>query len=206
MADGEYRPGLEGVPATRSNISFVDGQAGILEYRGIPIEELTAQSTFLETAYLLIFGKLPTQAELDNFDQAVRSHRRVKYRIRDMIKSFPESGHPMDALQTCVASLGMFYPVREADPDYVFGTVTRLLAKLPTMVAMFHQMRQGNDPIPPRRQPGSCRQFPLHALRQEAGSLAGPHLRYLPDLARRTHSQCLYFCPAGERLYPGQPL
>ena len=145
----EYRPGLEGVPATRSNISFVDGQAGILEYRGIPIEELAAHSTFLETAYLLIFGKLPTQSELDNFDQAVRSHRRVKYRIRDMIKSFPDSGHPMDALQTCVASLGMFYPVQEADPDYVFVTVTRLLAKLPTMVAMFHHMRQGNDPIPP---------------------------------------------------------
>jgi citrate synthase len=149
MADGEYRPGLEGVPATRSNISFVDGQAGILEYRGIPIEELTAHSTFLETAYLLIFGKLPTQSELDNFDQAIRSHRRVKYRIRDMIKSFPESGHPMDALQTCVAGLGLFYPLREMDPDYVFGTVTRLLSKLPTMVAMFHQMRQGNDPIPP---------------------------------------------------------
>lgn len=148
MADGEYRPGLEGVPATRSNISFVDGQAGILEYRGIPIEELTAHSTFLETAYLLIFGKLPTQSELDNFDQAIRSHRRVKYRIRDMIKSFPESGHPMDALQTCVAGLGLFYPLREMDPDYVFGTVTRLLSKLPTMVAMFHQMRQGNDPIP----------------------------------------------------------
>ncbi len=149
MADGEYKPGLEGVPATRSNISFVDGQAGILEYRGIPIQELTAHSTFLETAYLLIFGSLPTQSELAHFEEAVRSHRRVKYRIRDMIKTFPESAHPMDALQTCVAGLGLFYPMQEMDPDYVFGTVTRLLSKLPTMVAMFHQMRQGNDPILP---------------------------------------------------------
>ncbi|MCF2971806.1 citrate synthase [Synechococcus sp. Nb3U1] len=149
MADGEYKPGLEGVPATRSNISFVDGQAGILEYRGIPIQELTAHSTFLETAYLLIFGELPTQSDLHSFEQAIRGHRRVKYRIRDMIKSFPESGHPMDALQTCVAGLGLFYPLQDVDPNYVFGTVTRLLSKLPTMVAMFHQMRQGNDPIPP---------------------------------------------------------
>jgi len=150
MAEGEYRPGLEGVPATRSNISFVDGQAGILEYRGIPIGQLVEHSSFLETSYLLIFGKLPNADELDHFVTAIRSQRRVKYRIRDMIKCFPESGHPMDALQTCISGLGMFYPLQEFGHDYAYQTVTRLISKLPTLVAAFHQMRQGNDPIPPR--------------------------------------------------------
>ena len=150
MAEGTYKPGLEGVPATSSNISFIDGQQGILEYRGINIEQLTTYSNFIETAYLLAFGKLPTAAELEVFDSDLRIHRRVKYRIRDMIKCFPESGHPMDALQTCVAGLGLFYPISSFDEDYVTGTVVRLLAKFPTFVAAFHQMRQGNDPIQPR--------------------------------------------------------
>ena len=146
---GDYKPGLEGVPATRSNISYVDGQAGILEYRGIPIDELTRGSSFLETTYLLVFGQLPTAEQLNTFQETIRTHRRVKYRIRDMIKSFPPTSHSMDALQTCVAGLGLFYPWQEYDDDYVFGTVTRLLAKLPTIVATFHQMRQGDDPILP---------------------------------------------------------
>lgn len=150
MAEGDYIPGLEGVPATRSNISFIDGKAGVLEYRGISIQQLAASSSFIETAYLLIFGTLPTAAELEDFDRRIRTHRRVKYRIRDMIKCFPESGHPMDALQTCVAGLGLFYPLQEIDEDYVRGTAVRLLAKFPTLVAAFHQMRQGNDPISPR--------------------------------------------------------
>ncbi len=149
MADGEYKPGLEGVPATRSNISFIDGQAGVLEYRGIRIEDLSAHSNFIETAFLLIFGRLPEWDELDRYIHEVATHRRIKYRIRDMIKCFPETGHPMDALQTCVAGLGLFYPLTEMDDDYVEGTVVRLLAKIPTMVAAFHQMRQGDDPISP---------------------------------------------------------
>jgi citrate synthase len=150
MSEGEYKPGLEGVPATRSNISFIDGQLGLLEYRGIDITQLTEHSTFIETAYLLVFGTLPTASELEAFEQSTRIHRRVKYRIRDMIKCFPESGHPMDALQTCVAGLGLFYPPSEFDDDSVRGTVVRLVAKFPTLVAAFHQMRQGNDPIEPR--------------------------------------------------------
>ncbi len=99
----EYKPGLEGIPAAQSSISYVDGQKGILEYRGIRIEELAEKSTFLETAYLLIWGELPTQEELAAFEHEVRYHRRIKYRIRDMMKCFPESGHPMDALQASAA-------------------------------------------------------------------------------------------------------
>lgn len=151
MAACEYRPGLEGIPATQSSISHVDGQQGILEYRGIRIDELAQKSTFLETAYLLIWGGLPTRQELDNFQHEIRYHRRLKYRIRDMMKCFPESGHPMDALQSCAAALGLFYSKRALDdPTYIQDAVVRLLAKIPTMVAAFKLMRKGNDPVQPR--------------------------------------------------------
>ncbi|MBD1912688.1 MULTISPECIES: citrate synthase [unclassified Leptolyngbya] len=147
----EYRPGLEGVPATQSCISYVDGQRGILEYQGIRIENLAKHSNFLETAYLLIWGTLPTQQELEEFEHEIRYHRRLKYRIRDMMKCFPESGHPMDALQACAAALGLFYSRRALDdPAYIRAAVVRLLAKIPTMVAAFQLMRKGNDPIQPR--------------------------------------------------------
>lgn len=147
----EYRPGLEGIPATQSSISYVDGQNGILEYRGIRIEELAQYSRFLETSYLLIWGHLPTQEELADFEYEIRYHRRLKYRIRDMMKCFPESGHPMDALQACAAALGLFYSRRALDnPAYIRDAVVRLLAKIPTMVAAFQLMRKGNDPVQPR--------------------------------------------------------
>jgi citrate synthase len=147
----EYRAGLEGVPATQSSISFVDGANGILEYRGIPIQELAARSTFLETAYLLIWDELPSSKDLEAFKHEIQSHRRLKYQIRDMMKCFPESGHPMDALQACAAALGLFYSKRALnDPAYIRAAVVRILAKIPTMVAAFQMMRKGNDPIQPR--------------------------------------------------------
>ncbi len=151
MTTCEYRPGLEGIPATQSSISYVDGQTGVLEYRGIRIEDIAQQSSFLETAYLLIWGGLPTQQQLQEFEHEVQYHRRLKYRIRDMMKCFPESGHPMDALQACAAALGLFHSRRELeDPAYVQDAVVRLLAKIPTMVAAFKMMRKGNDPVQPR--------------------------------------------------------
>lgn len=150
MSVCEFRPGLEGIPAAQSGISFVNGQQGILEYRGIRIEELAEKSNFLETAYLLIWGELPTQQELEEFEHEVRHHRRIKYRIRDMMKSFPESGHPMDALQASAAALGLFYSKRDLEnPVYVRDAVVRLLATVPTMIAAFQLMRNGNDPVRP---------------------------------------------------------
>jgi citrate synthase len=147
----EYRPGLEGVPVTQSSISFVDGQKGVLEYRGINIQDLARNSTFLETSFLLIWGHLPSKDELAEFEHEIRYHRRLKYRIRDMMKCFPESGHPMDALQACAAALGLFYSRRALDnPVYIRDAVVRLLAKIPTMVAAFQLMRKGNDPVQPR--------------------------------------------------------
>ena len=146
-----FRPGLEGVPATQSAICDIDGQQGILSYRGYAVDDLAAQSSFLETAYLLVWGTLPTASQLGEFQQEVQMHRRVSFRIRDMMKSFPSAGHPMDALQSSAASLGLFYSRRALDnPEYIYGAVVRLIAKIPTMVAAFQLIRKGQDPIQPR--------------------------------------------------------
>ncbi|MCL1467439.1 citrate synthase [Argonema galeatum] len=163
----EYKPGLEGIPAAQSSVSYVDGQLGILEYRGIRIEELAEKSTFLETSYLLIWGVLPTKEELEAFEHEIRYHRRIKYRIRDMMKCFPESGHPMDALQASAAALGLFYSRRDLhNPAYIRGAVVRLLAKIPTMVAAFQLMRKGNDPVQPRDDLGYSANF-LYMLNEQ---------------------------------------
>lgn len=156
----EYRPGLEGIPAAESAISHVDGHQGILEYRGIKIEELAEKSNFLETTYLLIWGKLPTKPELEDFEHEIRYHRRIKYRIVDMMKCFPESGHPMDALQASAAALGLFYSRRDLhNPAYIRAAVVRLMAKIPTMVAAFQLMRNGNEPVRPRDDLGYSANF-----------------------------------------------
>ena len=155
----EFQPGLEGVPATRSRISFLDGKKGILTYRGYRIVDLAENSTFEETAYLLLDGELPTARQLAEFDGQLRLHRRVKYNIRDIMKSLPVTGHPMEMLQTAVASLGMFYPndvpvqIRSPGDEsdrYVYGQSIRILARMATLVAMWQQMRLGNDPRRPR--------------------------------------------------------
>ncbi|MGD1899188.1 MAG: citrate synthase [Phormidesmis sp.] len=169
----EYRPGLEGIPATQSSISYVDGQHGILEYRGIRIEEIARSSSFLESAYLLIWGGLPTTIDLKAFEHEVQYHRRLKYRIRDMMKCFPESGHPMDALQACAAALGLFHSRRElSDPAYVQNAVVRLIAKIPTMVAAFKMMRKGNDPVQPRDDMSYAANFLYMLNEQEPDPLA----------------------------------
>ncbi|OBQ03731.1 MAG: citrate synthase [Anabaena sp. LE011-02] len=163
----EYKPGLEGIPAAQSSISYVDGQKGILEYRGIRIEELAEKSTFLETAYLLIWGELPTKEELKEFEHEVLFHRRIKYRIRDMMKCFPESGHPMDALQASAAALGLFYSRRDLhNPVYIRTAAVRLIATIPTMVAAFQLMREGNDPVKPRDDLGYAANF-LYMLNEK---------------------------------------
>jgi citrate synthase len=147
----DFMPGLAGVPAARSAVSDVDGQAGILEYRGIRIEELCRRSSFLETTWLLLFGRLPTQEQLAKFTDDVMCHRRIKYHIVDLLKCLPEQGHPMDALQAAVAALGMFYPGRNVkDVENNYWSAVRLIAKMPTIVAAHARLRKGDDYIPPR--------------------------------------------------------
>lgn len=154
-----YLPGLEGVPATKSNISFIDGEKGILAYRGYPIEQLAQHSTFEETALLLLDGQLPTADTLAEFDQLLRQNRRVKFNIRSLMKSFPPSGHPMEMLQTAVASLGMFYPGTEYLADakasenlpYIHSMTVKIIARMPVLVTMWEHIRNGYDPIAPRK-------------------------------------------------------
>ena len=147
----EFSPGLAGVPAAKSSISYVDGQTGLLEYRGIRIEELARHSSFLESTYLLLYDELPSQAELDRFTADVTQHRRIKYQISDLIKCLPEHGHPMDALQAVVAALGMFYPARHVvDRQVQYWSAVRLIAKVPTIVAAYYRLRRGDEQIQPR--------------------------------------------------------
>jgi citrate synthase len=147
----DYSPGLAGVPAARSKISYLDGIKGILEYRGIPIQVLAEKSNYLETTWLLLFGRLPNREEFQKFSADVTDHRRIKFRIRDLMKCLPEGGHPMDALQAAVAALGMFYPAKNVqEPGIQYISSVRLIAKLPTIVAAHARMRHGDDPILPR--------------------------------------------------------
>src|SRR5438874_8244827 len=135
MSQLELRPGLADVPVAESAVSFIDGKRARLEYRGIAVETLARESSFEETAWLLLKGELPTQRELATFDDQLRHRRRVKYKLIDLIKCLPETGHPMDALQASVAAMGMYYPSRDVmNPETNWLSVIRLIAKLPTVV------------------------------------------------------------------------
>lgn len=154
----EYLPGLEGVPATKSNISDLDGQTGVLTYRGYPIADLAQHSSFEETSLLLLDGRLPTRQALEQFDQEIRKNRRVKYNIREIMKYLPATGRPMEMLQASIACLSMFYPGDECltgtgvceDLNYVHNMSVKILARMATLVAMWEHIRNGYDPIEPR--------------------------------------------------------
>jgi len=151
MSQLELRPGLADVPVAESAISFIDGKRARLEYRGIAVETLARESCFEETAWLLLKGDLPTQRELAEFNDQLRHHRRIKYKLQDLIKCLPETGHPMDALQASVAAMGMFYPARDVgNAQSNWDSAVRLIAKLPTVVAAFHRLRFGDEAIDPR--------------------------------------------------------
>src|ERR1700704_1734285 len=151
MSQLELRPGLADVPCAESAISFIDGKRARLEYRGIAVETLARESCLEETAWLLLKGDLPTQRELADFDDQLRHHRRIKFKLVDLIKCLPETGHPMDALQASVAAMGMFYPARDvSNAKSNWESVVRLIAKLPTVTAAYHRIRHGDEPISPR--------------------------------------------------------
>jgi citrate synthase len=155
----EYLPGLEGVPATKSNISDLDGKRGVLTYRGYRIKDLAEHSSFEETSLLLLDGRLPTRAELAEFDRQIRANRPVKYNIREIMKYLPSTGHPMEMLQASVACLAMFYPGDECltdrdmcrDLNYVHNMSVKILARMATLVTTWQHIRSGYDPIPPRK-------------------------------------------------------
>jgi len=147
-----YVPGLDGVPAAKSSICWIDGEKGVLEYRGIPIEALAERSTFEETSYLLLFDKLPTRGELDKFQRDLATNRDVRFRLIDLLKCLPDTGHPMEALQASIAALGMFYPDRDPmNAEDRNNSIIRIIAKAPTLVAAFHRLSHGKDYIPPKQ-------------------------------------------------------
>ncbi len=184
-------PGLAGVPVAESSVSYVDGKRGHLEYRGIDIEVLAERSSFEEVCYMLLYGRLPGREELEGFDDDLRHHRRVKYSIRDMFKTFPENARPMDALQAGVAALGMFYPLSRSmdsdamDPIFIHGASTRLIAKLPTLVAAHARMRMGDDPVSPRDDLSHAANF-LYML---TGEEPDPLFERIMDVALIVHAE-----------------
>ncbi len=130
-------PGFANTGACRSAITFIDGERGILRYRGIPIEELAEHSNFLEVAHLLIYGYLPTEQTLERFSQSVRLHTMLHEDFKRFYGALPKDAHPMAACSAAVGALATFYPdcLDPRDPRQVEISVHRLLAKLPTMAA-----------------------------------------------------------------------
>ncbi len=146
----EYIPGLEKVPAAESSVSYIDGEKGILEYRGIRIEDLAAHSTFEETAYLLLNGKLPTEQELSEFSQRVARARTLPKDLQTVVKAVPKSAHPMAALQTCVAAVGMTSAHQNIyDEKAREASAVDFIGKFPSLVTAIHRVRTGQEIIAP---------------------------------------------------------
>ncbi|QDU67942.1 citrate/2-methylcitrate synthase [Engelhardtia mirabilis] len=150
MAQKELVPGLAGVPAAESAISYIDGAAGILQYRGYRIEELAVESTFEETAWLLMEGELPTAAQLESFRKELGQHRELPSPLVSMLHDMPKDAHPMAVLQAAVAALGACEPrVPFGDEAAFRGAWLRLLSAVPSIVATHERFRRGQDPISP---------------------------------------------------------
>ena len=156
----EFVPGLAGVPAARSAVGFIDGQAGKLQYRGYPVQVLAEQSTFEEVAWLLLHGELPTRDELESFRSELAEARTLDGRMVDALRALPVDGHPMQALAAGVTALGMLEPGDHvADPEYRRRASIRLIAQFPTIVAAAHRLRRGLDPIAPKPGHGHAQAF-----------------------------------------------
>ncbi|NLI18048.1 MAG: citrate synthase [Actinomycetales bacterium] len=146
-----YDPGFVNTAACRSAITFIDGDAGVLEYRGYPIEQLAETSSYLEVAYLLLKGELPTPAQLAQWENDVNHHRLVHENAKDIISKSRYDSHPMAKLMSSVASLHAFYPGSRniSDPEEREVNVIRLLAKMPTLAAFAYRHSLGRNYIYP---------------------------------------------------------
>jgi citrate synthase len=140
-----FDPGFMNTAATTSSITFIDGDEGILRYRGYPIEQLAQHSSFLEVSYLLIYGNLPTSAELEAFDQRIRRHTLLHEELKSFFAGFPRDAHPMPVLSSAVSALSTFYQ-DSLDPfneEQVELSTIRLMAKLPVIAAYAHKKSVG---------------------------------------------------------------
>ena len=170
-----YSPGLVGIIATESSVSNINGKKGILSYRGYSIEELAQKSTFEETSYLLLFGELPTSDQLTEFTDRVTKYRELPMELVSILKSLPKQTRPMDVLQMAVSSLGTFYDLevspekvkgKKYDRQYFLNTSAALIGALGSIVAAWHRIRNGNDPIPSKPDSTYAENF-LHMLGAE---------------------------------------
>jgi len=142
-----------------SSITFMDGEEGVLRYRGIPVEQLAEESTFTETAYLLINGRLPTQKELTDFSIMLNDNSLVHEDMRSFYENYPRSSHPMGILSSMVNALRSFYPVLDDLEEEIIMTVTRLLSKVRTLAAMSYKISKGHKVVYPRPDLTYCANF-----------------------------------------------
>ncbi|RSK45254.1 citrate synthase [Hymenobacter rigui] len=154
--------GYKNTGATKSAITFLDGEEGILRYRGYPIEQLAEKSSFIEVAYLLIYGKLPTQAELDNFSEQITKHTLVHEDVRKIFDGFPSATHPMAILSSLICALTGFYPESlspNLSAEEIDLNVIRLMAKISTIAAWTYKNNMGHPLNYPRNDLDYCSNF-----------------------------------------------
>ncbi len=173
--------GFANTAATRSAITYLDGEAGILRYRGYPIEELAERSTFLETAYLLIYGELPTADQLADWTTALKHHTLLHEEFRRFFDGFPMDAHPMGILASATAALSTFYQDSQdpLNPDDVEISTIRLIAKMPTIAAYAYKKSIGQ----PFVYPDNSLDFETNFLRMMFAIPAEPYVAD-PDVAR----------------------
>lgn len=149
-----YDPGFMNTANAKSAVTYIDGDTGILRYRGYPIEELAEKSSFIETAYLLIYGELPTADQLEEFDQMIRRHTMVHEDFKTFFNGFPRDAHPMAVLASSVSAMSTFYSdsLDPFDPRQVEISTFRLLSKVPTLAAYAYKKSKGEPLIYPRNE------------------------------------------------------
>ncbi|MCG6908901.1 MAG: citrate synthase [Deltaproteobacteria bacterium] len=152
-------PGYANTGSCTSDITFMDGEKGILRYRGIPVEELAEKATFKETAYLLINGRLPNQEELTNYSILLNDHSLVHEDMQLFYQNFPRASHPMGILSSMVNALRSFYPALTSMEEESTIMVTRLMAKVRTMAAMSYKISRGHKVVYPRPDLAYCANF-----------------------------------------------
>jgi citrate synthase len=158
--------GYKNTGATKSAITFLDGEKGILSYRGYPIEQLAEKASFLEVSYLLIYGNLPTTEQLENFRGRIKRHTNLHEDIKKMFDGFPSTAHPMGVLSSAVSSLTAYYPGsidQNASEDEMDLTIVRLMAKLPTIAAWSYRNSKGMPLMYPKNKLSYTENF-LHMM------------------------------------------
>ncbi|GAA4767324.1 citrate synthase [Microbacterium gilvum] len=165
--------GFVNTAATASDITYIDGDKGILRYRGYPIEQIAKNSTFLETAWLLIYGELPTADELADFDERIRRHTLLHEDLKRFFSALPDGAHPMAVLSSAVSALSTYYEHQSdpANPEHVELNIVRLLAKLPVIAAYAHKKSIGQAFL----YPDNSLSFVDNFLRLNFGVMSEPY-------------------------------